>query len=203
MPETITDTSFAARDGFELAATAYVPSRRLRAAVVLNSATAVPRRIYRGFATYLAQRDFAVLTYDYRGVADSRPEKLVGFSARMRDWVSLDASAALDHVREHWPGVPLCAVGHSVGGQAIGLLANNTAISRALLIAAQAGYWRLFLPPENYRVYAMMNVGRLVTRAFGYTPGWTGIGEDLPKDVFLEPNLRIFRAIAEHCARLE
>ena len=57
MPETITDTSFAARDGFELAGTAYVPSRRLRAAVVLNSATAVPRRIYRGFATYLAQRD--------------------------------------------------------------------------------------------------------------------------------------------------
>ena len=56
------------RDGYELAATAFVPSRPLRAAVVLNSATAVPRRIYRGFATYLAQRDFAVLTYDYRGV---------------------------------------------------------------------------------------------------------------------------------------
>jgi predicted alpha/beta hydrolase len=68
----------------------------------------------------------------------------------------------------------------------VGLLANNTAISRALLIAAQAGYWGLFLPPENYRVYVMMNVGRLITRAFGYTPGWTGIGEDLPKDVFLE-----------------
>jgi predicted alpha/beta hydrolase len=165
MPETITDTSFAARDGYELAATAFVPSRPLRAAVVLNSATAVPRRIYRGFATYLAQRDFAVLTYDYRGVADSRPPKLAGFPARMRDWVSLDASAALDRVRELWPGVPLCAVGHSVGGHAVGLLANNTAISRALLIAAQAG---------------------LITRAFGYTPGWTGIGEDLPKDVFLE-----------------
>jgi predicted alpha/beta hydrolase len=87
MPETITDTSFAARDGYELAATAFVPSRPLRAAVVLNSATAVPRRIYRGFATYLAQRDFAVLTYDYRGVADSRPPKLAGFPARMRDWV--------------------------------------------------------------------------------------------------------------------
>jgi predicted alpha/beta hydrolase len=186
MPETINDTSFAARDGYELAATAFVPSRPLRAAVVLNSATAVPRRIYRGFATYLAQRDFAVLTYDYRGVADSRPPKLAGFPARMRDWVSLDASAALDRVRELWPGVPLCAVGHSVGGHAVGLLANNTAISRALLIAAQAGYWGLFLPPENYRVYAMMNVGRLITRAFGYTPGWTGIGEDLPKDVFLE-----------------
>jgi predicted alpha/beta hydrolase len=149
MPETITDTSFAARDGYELAATAFVPSRPLRAAVVLNSATAVSRRIYRGFATYLAQRDFAVLTYDYRGVADSRPPKLAGFPARMRDWVSLDASAALDRVRELWPGVPLCAVGHSVGGHAVGLLANNTAISRALLIAAQAGYWDCFCRPKT------------------------------------------------------
>jgi predicted alpha/beta hydrolase len=122
VPETITDTSFSARDGYELAATAFVPSRPLRAAVVLNSATAVPRRIYRGFATYLAQRDFAVLTYDYRGVADSRPQKLAGFPARMRDWVSLDASAALEHVRELWPGVPLCAIGHSVGGHASAFL---------------------------------------------------------------------------------
>jgi len=186
MPETITDTSFTARDGFALAATAYVPNRPLRAAVVINSATAVPRRIYRGFATYLAQRNFAVLTYDYRGVADSRPVTLVGFAARMRDWALLDATAALEHVRELWPGVPVAAVGHSVGGQAIGLLANNDTISRALLIAAQAGYWQLIAPPENYRVYAIMHLGRLVTRAFGYTPGWTGIGEDLPQGVFLE-----------------
>jgi predicted alpha/beta hydrolase len=104
----------------------------------------------------------------------------------MRDWALLDATAALEHVRELWPGVPVAAVGHSVGGQAIGLLANNDTISRALLIAAQAGYWQLFAPPENYRVYAMMHLGRLVTRAFGYTPGWTGIGEDLPQGVFLE-----------------
>ena len=186
MPETITDTSFTARDGFALAATAYVPNRPLRAAAVINSATAVPRRIYRGFATYLAQRNFAVLTYDYRGVADSRPVTLVGFAARMRDWALLDATAALEHVRELWPGVPVAAVGHSVGGQAIGLLANNDTISRALLIAAQAGYWQLCAPPENYRVYAIMHLGRLVTRAFGYTPGWTGIGEDLPQGVFLE-----------------
>jgi predicted alpha/beta hydrolase len=186
MPESITDTTLAARDGYNLAATAYVPNRPLRAAVVINSATAVPRRIYRGFATYLAERDFAVLTYDYRGVAESRPESLVGFPARMRDWIALDAPAALDHVRTLWPDVPLCAVGHSVGGHAIGLAANNSSISRALLVAAQAGYCRLFRTPENYRVLAMMNLGRLVTRLIGYTPGWTGIGEDLPKEVYLE-----------------
>jgi predicted alpha/beta hydrolase len=186
MPDTMTDTTFLARDGYPLAATTFVPDRPVRAAVLISSATAVPRKIYRGFAAYLAERDFAVLTYDYRGIAGSRPVSLIGFPARMRDWATLDAGAALDHVRARWPGIPAVMVGHSFGGQALGLLANNAEISRALLIAAQAGYWRLFRWPESYRVVAMMNLGRLITRAFGYTPGWTGIGEDLPKGVFLE-----------------
>lgn len=78
-------------------------------------------------------------------------------------------------------------VGHSFGGQALGLVANNTEISRALFVAAQAGYWRLFHTPEKYRVYAMLRlVGTPVARILGYMPGRLGIGEDLPRDVFLE-----------------
>ena len=39
--------------------------------------------------------------------------------------------------------------------------------------------------PERYRVYALLNfVGMPLTRMLGYTPGWGGIGEDLPKGVF-------------------
>jgi len=186
MPDTITETTFPAGDGYPLAATTFLPAGAPKAAVVLSSATAVPRKIYRGFATYLAGRDFAVVTYDYRGIAGSRPPSLIGFPARMRDWATLDATAALDLARKTWPAVPWLMVGHSFGGQTVGLVPNNIDIARALLIAAQAGYWRLFQSPEKYRVYAMLNAGRLITRAFGYTPGWAGIGEDLPKGVFLE-----------------
>src|ERR1700730_15144087 len=119
------DFRLIARDAFSLAATQFVPAGPVRAAVVVNSATAVPRKIYRGFAGYPAERGFAVVTYDYRGIGESRPASLVGFAARMRDWAALDATAALDHVRAAWPNVPIHAVGHSVGGQAIGLLDNN------------------------------------------------------------------------------
>ena len=39
--------------------------------------------------------------------------------------------------------------------------------------------------PERYRVYAMLNfVGIPLTRLLGYAPGWSGLGEDLPKGVF-------------------
>lgn len=183
----IDDIAVPAADGFKLAATLFLPRGTRRHAVLINSATAVPRRIYRSFASYLAGRGCVVLTYDYRGVGGSRPKSLVGFKATMADWAALDMSAAVAWMRERYGQWPLRFVGHSFGGQALGLLPNNAEISRALLVAAQAGYWGLMTPPENYRVYAFMNfVGAPLTRMLGYAPGFMGIGEDLPKDAFLQ-----------------
>ena len=183
----IDDISIEARDGYQLAATVFVPAGEPRGGVLINSATAVPRKIYRGFATYLAERGLAALSFDYRGIGGSRPPSLQGFPARMRDWATLDAAGAIDHARRAWPTLPISVVGHSFGGQAVGLAPNNAEITRALLVAAQAGYWRLFTSPENYRVYAVMRlIGPPIAHAMGYVPGRLGLGEDLPKGVFLE-----------------
>lgn len=143
------DISFPATDGYLLGATLFLPRGARRHAVLINSATAVPRRIYRGFAGYLAGRGCAVLTYDYRGIGGSRqkspvgynqPKSLVGFKVSMSDWAALDVTAAVAWMRQRYKNLPLNYVGHSFGGQALGLLANNSEVSRALLIAAQAGY---------------------------------------------------------------
>jgi predicted alpha/beta hydrolase len=183
----VQDTTFPAKDGFTLAATVFAPPVAPRGAVLINSATAVPRRIYRSFATYLASQGHTVLTYDYRGTGGSRPESLRGFNARMRDWAALDVCGAIDHMRSVWPKLPLAVVGHSIGGVAVGLAPNNNEVSRTLLVASQAGYWRLFHSPEKYRVYLMMRfIGSPIARLMGYMPGKLGIGEDLPRDVFLE-----------------
>ncbi|MGA7807958.1 alpha/beta fold hydrolase [Bradyrhizobium sp.] len=190
------DIALPATDGYLLAATLFLPRGAKRHAVLINSATATPRKIYRGFAGYLAQRGCAVLTYDYRGIGGSRkralegynqPKSLQGFKASMADWAALDATAAVAWMRQRYHDLPLGYVGHSFGGQVLGLLANNADVSRALLIAAQAGYWKLMTTPERYRVYALLRfVGVPVTRALGYAPGRMGIGEDLPKDAFLQ-----------------
>ncbi len=190
------DITIPAADGYSLAATLVLPRGPKRHAVLINSATATPRKIYRGFAAYLAQRGCAVVTYDYRGIGDSRqksvvgynrPKSLAGFNASMADWAALDVTAAVSWMRERYRSLPLRYVGHSFGGQALGLIANNAEISRALFVAAQAGYWRLIAAPERYRVFALLNgVGIPLAHLFGYAPGWSGLGEDLPKGVFLQ-----------------
>ena len=183
-------------DGYPLAATLFLPRGPKRYAVLINSATATPRKIYRGFAAHLAQRGAAVLTYDYRGIGGSRqkdvigynrPKSLVGFRASMTDWALLDVTAAINWMRERYPAVALSYVGHSFGGQALGLLSNNVEVSRALLVASQAAYWKLMTAPERYRVWAFLNlVGVPLANTLGYVPGWSGIGEDLPKGVFVQ-----------------
>ncbi|WGR96971.1 alpha/beta fold hydrolase [Bradyrhizobium sp. ISRA443] len=181
-------------DGYPLAATLFLPRGVKQRAVLINSATAVPRKLYRGFAGYLARRGAAVLTYDYRGTGDSRRKaltgnnqstSLAGFKATMADWAALDVTAAVTWMRERYRNLPLAYVGHSFGGQALGLLANNAEIPRALLIASQAAYWKLMASPERYRVVAYMNgVGLPLARVLGYLPSWAGLGMDLPRGVF-------------------
>lgn len=190
------DITFPAKDGYSLGGTLFLPRGAKRYAVLINSATAVPRQIYKGFASYLAKRGSAVLTYDYRGTGDSRQKSLVGynqfkslagFQASMADWAALDATAAVTWMRERYNNLPLGYVGHSFGGQALGLLPNNTEIARALLVASQAGYWGLMTSPERYRVYVLLNfIGVPLTKLLGYAPGQMGLGLDLPKGVFLQ-----------------
>jgi len=181
------DLTIHARDGYPLAATLRRPLSDPLAPVLIASATAVPRGYYGKFAAYLAERGFAVLTFDYRGVGGSRPKSLRGFSARMRDWAALDLAAMVDHAADIEPGKSLRYVGHSFGGQALGLLPNNQRVARALFAAAQIGYWRLFPFPENYRIYTLMQLlAPPIARTFGYMPGKLGMGTDLPRDVFLE-----------------
>lgn len=182
------ELTISARDGYALGATRRRPEAEPRATVLIAAAAAVPAGFYRRFATCLAERGFDTVTFDYRGVGRSRPASLKGFDARMRDWADLDATAAVDFAAALNPGKPLVYVGHSFGGQALGLLPNNTKVSRALLVASQVGYWRYVMGAfERYRVYAMLRfLGPALVNTLGYLPAGVGLGDGVPRGVFLE-----------------
>src|SRR5260370_16011392 len=65
------DITFPAMDGYLFVATLFLPLGAKRHAVLINSATAVPRRIYRGFAGYLARRGCPGLAHHHRAPRDT------------------------------------------------------------------------------------------------------------------------------------
>ncbi|WP_169577460.1 alpha/beta hydrolase family protein [Sinimarinibacterium sp. CAU 1509] len=134
--------TLSAADAHPLAATLFEPSRPPQAAVLINSATGVPRGYYRAYAQFLAHRGFAVLCYDYRGIGNSRFHGARNEQLTMRNWGELDAAAAIDYLGTRYPRRSLLAIAHSVGGQLIGLAANNEQLDAVLCVAAQSGYWR-------------------------------------------------------------
>jgi len=183
------DLTIPAADGYALAATLFEPDASDPTAplIVIGAATGVPRRYYARFALYLAGHGHPVLTFDYRGVSQSRPEKLIGFPARMRDWGILDIPGVLDHAHRTMPGRPIHWIGNSYGGFGTGLAHNNHLIARQLSISSVSAYLGWLDGLERYRLTFLMSVPmRFTTYTLGYFPGHLIGGEDLPKGVALE-----------------
>ena len=137
------DFEIIAADGFTLAASLFEPegSAQLGVTAVISPALGVPRRFYKAFAGFLCAEGMTVLTYDVRGVGQSRPRRMKGFEARMSDWGELDMAAAFDWVQKNRNGDKLIAIGHSGGGQMLGLAPNGDLVDGVVAVAAQSGWW--------------------------------------------------------------
>ena len=177
-----------ARDGTRLGAELYRPAAPGPRAVMILPATGVKQQYYARFAAYLAERGFAALTFDYRGIGRSLHGSVRAVGAGMRDWGLLDAAAALDFLAREFPQSRLMAVGHSFGGQALGLLPRPERLAAALTVGSQSGYWRHWPPLGRAWMWPATHLGLpLVPRLLGYFPGARlGFGEDLPRNVAIE-----------------
>jgi predicted alpha/beta hydrolase len=173
-----------ALDQRPLAATVHAPLGTPAAAVVVLGALGVPHRFYARLAAWLAERDVAVLTFDYRGVARSRAASIRKDPATLLDWAQLDASAAIDAAHDRWPGVPLWGLGHSFGGQALGLTPRALDLAGAIVVAAGSGDLSLYPAGQRQRLKVRLGLATtVVSTLLGYVPGRLGIGEDLPAGV--------------------
>ena len=179
------DFTVPAVDGFALSSRLFEPEGRAHGTVLINPATGVRKGYYRPFAEYLTERGWRVATFDNRGVGGSRPKSLRGFAARMQDWAQLDSEGVLRWIGHAFPQETVALVGHSFGGQALGLVPAARELRAAILVATQSGYWKhwswLYRPRVLTLWYVLIP---LVTSLLGYFPARRlGLGENLPAGV--------------------
>lgn len=185
-------------DGYPLAATHWASGIGERGVVLIAPATGVPHRFYRHFAAALVGAGFEVLSWDWRGMAASASaEGMRDPRLTMRAWGECDLTAAIAWADRQAAGRRVMAVGHSFGGQALGLAQNAARIERAVLIGAQHGYvglWPWHLQPALRLLWrvAMPVAASLLGR---FPSSALGLGVDLPAGVA--------REWAQWCSRRE
>ncbi|QIZ76188.1 serine aminopeptidase domain-containing protein [Ferrimonas lipolytica] len=128
--------------------------------VLIAPALGVPQRFYHDFANYLVGNGFGVMTLDYRGIAQSPLQVTDDAEVKMSDWGLLDLPIALQTLKAKAAGQPCHVIGHSCGGQLLGLSGELDGIASITCIGASVPalqyyhgqrlkmwlLWRLILP---------------------------------------------------------
>ena len=176
---------FYSHDGYALSGHFYAAAAA-KAHIIVAGATGVPQQFYKHFAKFAQARGFSVLTFDYRGVAASAPTNLKHFTMSFLDWGEYDLSAAIDYM--HTDQCPLFVVGHSFGGQALGLTHNHDRVTALYCFGTGAG-WHGYMPlAERIKVQVFWQLlFPPLVKFYGYLP-WQklGLGADLPAALFYQ-----------------
>lgn len=168
------------------------------AVVVVNSATGVLSRYYHRYASFLAEHGLEVITYDYRGIGESRTGDLRRCNFRWSDWGTQDFAAVFAAAERFADGRPTLVVGHSIGGFLPGLAPGFERCTAFLSVGGQFAYYRDYargsLLTNILKWHVVMPA---LTAVLGYFPGRRlGWLEDLPAGVAFEWAFR--RARVEH-----
>ena len=86
--------------------------------------------------------------------------------------VAGDVAAAVSALKVLVPHAPLTWLGHSLGGQLVGLTPNHHVVQQVITVAAGSGYWRENAPQLKWRVPLLWwGFAPVLLATFGYFPG--------------------------------
>ncbi|MEL6256737.1 MAG: alpha/beta fold hydrolase [Bacteroidota bacterium] len=179
-----TEIKIACSDGFHLKGSLFEINNP-KAALMIGPATGIKRKIYQAFASYLSEHGYAVLSFNNRGIGDSKGSTINEGNPSLLNWGNLDMTAVLAYLKEVYPNKDYHLIGHSAGGQLPGLMENALELKSIFNVASSSGsisnldgtfklqslfFLNFFIPISNF--------------FFGQTNSqWVGMGEPLPKKV--------------------
>lgn len=179
-----TETKIKCEDGVELAGTLFNPEE-VKAAVLIGPATGIKRQFYTSFARHLCEKGYGVLTFDNRGIGQSKGKSVNDHNASLVNWGKLDLTAALEHLKRAFPNTSYHLVGHSAGGQLVGLMKNAKDLKSMVNFGSASGSLKHANYPFRLKSSFFLNIYIPTSNfLFGHTKSqWVGMGEPLPKQV--------------------
>lgn len=183
-PMKVENTIIECSDGRTLSAMTYLPEV-LQAAVMIAPATGIKKNFYNAFATYLAENGYGVICFENRGIGNSKQGLIKNDKASLISWGTLDMPGVLNQLKNTFPNTSYHIIGHSAGGQLIGLMENANELSSILNFASSSGSLKNMNYPFKLSAAFFLNVYIPLSNVlFGYTKTqWVGMGEPLPKSV--------------------
>lgn len=179
------DIAVTCSDNTRLAATLYSPNSAAKGAIMIGPATGIKRQFYSAFASYLCEQGFGVITFDNRGIGESACAPIRSSDASLVKWGEQDMPAVLETLKNHFPNVHYFLVGHSAGGQLLGLMHNVHDLTAFCNFGSSSGSLRNMRKSYLIKAHFFMNFYIPVSNLlFGHTKSqWVGMGEPLPKKV--------------------
>lgn len=178
------------KDGYELAARFYAQTntKKPNLPVLICPATGITKQFYHHFALWLSEQGFDVMVFDFRGIGESLHGQLKDSTASIVQWGELDIPAAIDALLHKTQAQQVYLLGHSAGGQLMGVNANHHKVAKVVAVSGSTGHIKglkghtKILAPIMFK--GIFPIARLT---LGYGPtNAIGMGENLPKDVARE-----------------
>lgn len=153
--------------------------------LIIASATGVKQEYYQKFSKYLSNNGISVITFDYFGIGRSSTKPIKELSNNAADWGKNDLEYVMQYAIINYPNSKKVIVGHSIGGQLIGLAKSSTKFDKIILVAAQSGYWKFWKGIDRIKMWFNWYIlFPTLIKLFGYLKSKKLSGmENLPKNV--------------------
>ncbi|MGV7106982.1 alpha/beta hydrolase family protein [Flavobacterium sp. U410] len=153
--------------------------------LIIASATGVKQSFYKKFADFISANGVTVITFDYSGIGLSLKKPIKQVTNNASDWGKNDLEAIIKYTKENYPNAKTTVLGHSIGGQLIGLAKSSSQVQKIILIATQSGYWKLWNGNGKLKMWLNWHLlFPILINIFGYMPSKKINGmENLPKNV--------------------
>lgn len=174
------------KDDYQLAAQFYPAQDHTKPyPILICPATGITKNFYHAFAEWLNQQGYSVLSFDFRGIGESLHGPLKNSTASINDWGIYDIPAAIETILDRTLAEKVIIVGHSAGGQLLGITSNYNKVAKVLAIAGSTGHVKGLKGKTKILAPVMFNVIFPISsflKGYGATQ-FIGMGENLPKNV--------------------